>query len=113
MYKKWKSIAEDLPIEDNGLILKIVCDAPHDEDDTKYFYYGYRVGTYIFVTALLKDNEIICMSWKMTKEYDFDQIYWLYDSSKSIQSLVEMKEISKNKSNIKFYGSFIKLNKDF
>lgn len=74
MYKEWKSFIEDMPKSDCGLIIKI--DSENEEVKDK-FYYGYIIDNgYIFLLYNLTDHH--CLSWKVLKEYNMDQIYWLF-----------------------------------
>ena len=83
-YKEWKSIAEEKPIENCGLLLKIEPKDSYDEylDSVKYrFFYGYRMNDcdYIYIFAEIYNNKVIQMGWKAHKEFDLDEIYWNYN----------------------------------
>jgi hypothetical protein len=78
-WKEWKSIEEENPRRNYGLLLKI---NPKKEDPCfpvqgNYYYGFFWECGYVYITGVISpDGSVSGMAWKATKQYDLDEIFW-------------------------------------
>lgn len=81
MNKEWVCFKDEFPKSECGLVIKIDSDKDQGYGNLKgRLYYGYVFsnGYYIYITHDLRD---LCgMGWKVHKDYDLEDLYWLHDS---------------------------------
>lgn len=107
-YTEWKSFAECLPKEDYGLLIKFA----HQEDDREWnvnnkLFYGYILPNstdHLYIIAEIDNMHVTGMSWKASKCFNKDQIFWRFNSSTS----KDYKQNNKNH-DLSFYGQYIKI----
>lgn len=82
---KWKCFDEEYPRSSCGVLIMIKDDSgEYDVKDHLFYGYVFDESHYIYIVFDVTEN--LPMAWKVLKDYDVKDIYWLFYPSFSIRT---------------------------